>query len=76
MTTASAFLHEKLGVSLHPEKTRIVHITNGFEFLGYKIKRGKGLKLPAHKRTEPIRWVFMPFRGKNRWIGSRIKSAA
>jgi hypothetical protein len=39
------------GVSLHPEKTRIVHVTNGFEFLGYKIGKGKGLKLPAHKRT-------------------------
>jgi group II intron reverse transcriptase/maturase len=51
LATARAFLHERLGVSLHPEKTRIVHITNGFEFLGYKIKRGKGLKLPAHKRT-------------------------
>src|SRR5215475_6860378 len=49
--TARAFLHEKLGVSLHPEKTRIVHVTNGFEFLGYKIGKGKGLKLPAHKRT-------------------------
>src|SRR5262245_11968320 len=42
---------KKLGVSLHPEKTRIVHVTNGFEFLGYKIGKGKGLKLPAHKRT-------------------------
>jgi len=31
---------EKLGVELNNEKTRIVHISNGFEFLGYKIKRG------------------------------------
>jgi hypothetical protein len=23
-------------------RTRIVHITNGFEFLGYKIRKGKG----------------------------------
>jgi RNA-directed DNA polymerase len=51
LATARTFLHERLGVSLHPEKTRIVHITNGFEFLGYKIRKGKGLKLPAHKRT-------------------------
>jgi RNA-directed DNA polymerase len=51
LATARAFLHERLGVSLHPEKTRIVHITNGFEFLGYKIRKGTGLKLPAHKRT-------------------------
>jgi hypothetical protein len=47
LATARAFLHERLGVSLHPEKTRIVHITNGFEFLGYKIRKGKGLKLSA-----------------------------
>ncbi len=40
----------KLGVALNKEKTRIVHIRNGFEFLGYKIKRGKRpLKLAADK---------------------------
>jgi len=31
---------EELGLRLHPDKTRIVHITQGFEFLGYKIGRG------------------------------------
>jgi group II intron reverse transcriptase/maturase len=31
---------KKLGVTLNAVKTRIVHISNGFEFLGYKIKRG------------------------------------
>lgn len=41
---------EKLGVVLNEEKTRIVHISHGFEFLGYKIKRGqRPLKLAAHK---------------------------
>jgi RNA-directed DNA polymerase len=33
---------ETLGVALNREKTRIVHIAHGFEFLGYKIQRGKG----------------------------------
>jgi len=32
---------KQLGVELHPQKTRIVHVQEGFEFLGYKIKRGK-----------------------------------
>jgi RNA-directed DNA polymerase len=32
-----------LGVELHPQKTRIVHVQHGFEFLGYMIKRGKSL---------------------------------
>jgi len=31
---------EKLGVTLNSKKTRIVHVCNGFEFLGFKIKRG------------------------------------
>jgi RNA-directed DNA polymerase len=38
---------DQLGVTLNREKTRIVHITRGFEFLGFKIQRGKGrFKLP------------------------------
>lgn len=40
---------ESLGLTLHPEKTRITHIKWGFEFLGYKLKRGKGLTLPRGK---------------------------
>ena len=40
----------QLGVTLNKEKTRIVHVRRGFEFLGYKVKRGsKPLRLPAHK---------------------------
>jgi hypothetical protein len=36
-------------VHIHPQKTRIVHVRHGFEFLGYKIKRGRQLCLPASK---------------------------
>ena len=39
----------ELGVQLHPQKTRIVHVRYGFEFLGYKIKRGRQLDLPSGK---------------------------
>jgi RNA-directed DNA polymerase len=39
----------ELGVQLHPQKTRIVHVRQGFEFLGYKIKRGKQLRLSPGK---------------------------
>lgn len=39
-----------LGVTLHTEKTRIVHVRHGFEFLGYKIKRGnRPMQLPADR---------------------------
>lgn len=41
---------EKLGVVLNEEKTRIVHVKHGFEFLGYKIKRGsRPLRLSTQK---------------------------
>jgi hypothetical protein len=47
---AATKILEKLGVTLHGEKTRIVHVRHGFEFLGYKIKRGsRPLHLPANK---------------------------
>src|SRR5262249_34592711 len=41
---------KQLGVELHPQKTRIVQTRDGFEFLGYKIKRGqRKLYLPERK---------------------------
>jgi RNA-directed DNA polymerase len=40
-TTAALRILKELGVQLHPQKTRIVHVRHGFEFLGYKIKRGQ-----------------------------------
>jgi RNA-directed DNA polymerase len=40
----------ELGVTLNEEKTRIVHVRHGFEFLGYKIKRGsRPLRLAPDK---------------------------
>lgn len=50
LAAAKRFLQGVLGVVVHPRKTRIVHIRHGFEFLGYKVKRGKGYRLPEHKR--------------------------
>lgn len=47
---AATRILDALGVTLHAEKTRIVHIGYGFEFLGYKIKRGRRpLRLAASK---------------------------
>jgi RNA-directed DNA polymerase len=37
----------ELGVQLHPQKTRVVHVRRGFEFLGYLVRRGRQLKLPT-----------------------------
>ena len=46
---------KQLGVELHPQKTRIVHVQYGLEFLGYVIKRGKRLYLPANKIRSRVR---------------------
>lgn len=46
---------EQLGVTLNREKTRIVHIAQGFEFLGFKIGRGKGrFKLSRDRITSKL----------------------
>jgi RNA-directed DNA polymerase len=43
---------EELGVTLNREKTRIVQVAQGFEFLGFKIQRGKGRFKLAHDRIK------------------------
>jgi group II intron reverse transcriptase/maturase len=48
---AERFLREELGVQLNTQKTRVVRISQGFEFLGYKLRKGKGLRLSASKRS-------------------------
>jgi RNA-directed DNA polymerase len=51
---------ERLGVHLNPEKTRIVHVRFGFEFLGYQIKRGRPRQLGNRKlgRTAPAGTLY------------------
>jgi RNA-directed DNA polymerase len=44
LASARAMLEGELGLRIHPEKTRIVHVSQGFEFLGYKIGLGRGLR--------------------------------
>ena len=46
----------KLGATLNAGKTRIVHVRQGFEFPGYKIKQGwRPLRLPSSKITSGVR---------------------
>jgi group II intron reverse transcriptase/maturase len=47
LASARAVLEGELGLRIHPDKTRIVHISQGFEFLGYKIGLGRGLKFKS-----------------------------
>src|SRR5438309_11731994 len=53
---AAGRILKQLGVELHPQKTRIVHGRDGFEFIGYKIKRGqRKLHLPESKIRSQVR---------------------
>ena len=55
LAEATALL-KTLGVTLNADKTRIVHVQDGFEFLGYKIKRGtRPLRLPPSKIRSGVR---------------------
>lgn len=47
---------DTLGVTLHAGKTRIVHVRQGFDFLGYKLKRGqRPLRLAPGKIRSSVR---------------------
>ena len=63
---------EQLGVQLNPEKTRIVHVRFGFEFLGYQIKRGR----PTVGSWGTVSWVRRPRRGRSMRIRGRNRSGA
>lgn len=55
LATATRIL-ESVGVRINPEKTRIVHVKYGFEFLGYKIKSGtRPLRLAPSKIRSAVR---------------------
>ena len=69
---ARSILRNQLGVGLHAEKTQIVHVDHRYEFLGYKVKSGKGLRLSPPKRTgsaDPPQPLRRP-RGK---VGGQVK---
>jgi len=76
LEVASRVLKE-LGVNINPQKTRIVHVRHGFEFLGYKIKRGgRPMRLPTSKiRTRARPGALMRFPGRNRSVTSGIRYA-
>jgi len=67
---AAGRILKPLGVELHPQKTRIVHVREGFEFLGYKIKRGqRKLHLPASKIRSQARQGALYAYPKEKSIG-------
>jgi retron-type reverse transcriptase len=67
LASACAVLEGELGLRVHPEKTRIVHVSQGFEFLGYKIGLGRGLRF----KQAVVACTRYP--GNGRWTGSRTR---
>jgi group II intron reverse transcriptase/maturase len=63
---------KQLGVELHPQKTRIVHVRYGFEFLGYKIKRGylRGWRGYFGFCETPEVLIYL-----TRWVRLRLRAA-
>jgi RNA-directed DNA polymerase len=68
---------EQLGVRLNPQKTRIVHIRHGFDFLGYRILRASGKsRLPTRKvrRWQPNGLIVSPTTKSIRRFRDRVRS--
>jgi RNA-directed DNA polymerase len=60
------------GLALHPEKTRIVHINDGFNFLGFSVRRYKGKCL-----IKPQKEKVLAFLRKIRlWLNNHKQAAA
>ncbi|WP_347566189.1 group II intron reverse transcriptase/maturase [Scytonema sp. UIC 10036] len=57
-------LLETRGLELNQEKTRIVHISDGFNFLGYNIKRYKKVHLVKPQKEKVLNLI----RGLREWL--------
>jgi RNA-directed DNA polymerase len=68
---------EQLGVRLNPQKTRIVHVQQGFDFLGYRIVRTKRKrKLPAsmiRSKLNPQGLIAYPTQKSIRRFRDRVR---
>lgn len=58
---------DKLGLTLNEEKTRIVHATEGFDFLGYTLRKSKSHKSGKYKT------YYYPSRKSMKSIKGKVK---
>jgi RNA-directed DNA polymerase len=59
----SSFLDEKIGLELSEEKTKITHISDGFDFLGFNIRKYNG-KSPKSKYHQVGKLLIKPQKEK------------
>lgn len=63
----------ELRLTLHPDKTRIVHVGEGFDFLGYTLKEGHSLyAVPRRKRIESFKDKIREITRRNRPLNLRL----
>jgi group II intron reverse transcriptase/maturase len=63
-----AELLKSMGLTLSEDKTKVTHITEGFTFLGYRIRRGMGTSGKMAPRVEIPAKAMQKFRHKTREI--------
>jgi len=73
---AATRILEQLGVRLNPQKTRIIHVQQGFDFLGYRIVRTGGKSKLPHSMIQ--RWnrkglIAYPTRKSIRRFRDRVR---
>ena len=74
---AATRILEQLGVRLNPQKTRIIHVRHGFDFLGYRIIRSsRKSKLPASRirRWQPKGLIVTPTTKSIQRFRDRVRS--
>jgi hypothetical protein len=74
---AATRILERLGVQLNPQKTRIVHVQQGFDFLGYRIVRVLGKhKLLSRmiQRWNPNGLIAYPAKKSIRRFRDRVRT--
>jgi len=60
------------GLTLHPEKTRIVHIDDGFNFLGFSLRRYKGKCLVKPQKEKVLSFL----RKLRSWLNNHKQAKA
>lgn len=78
LASARRVLEHDLKLEVHEEKTRIIHIAQGFEFLGFLVRKGKGLPRTAKAPGIGPSLYVIPtarsverFKDRVRWITRR-----
>jgi RNA-directed DNA polymerase len=63
-TALATFLRDHLGLELSAEKTHITHVTKGYDFLGFTLRRSRNHRGTSDLLTRPSTRAVMKFKAK------------